>query len=505
MLRQVRHISEGNFYGLHVTNKARKLSLAKEIRTIEACKDVQTHVHRKEEKELLDTLKRLQITKHDHFDHHEDYDHPQRLASHQYRGPSFHAKQYSSADQRLSRRSPERQDRNIHVKSKSEIGGDHGSSTKVPYQVNIDTNTSDVSVIISLLPATDSNTATKKMSQSTLPPVSKREAGNDLHRTEAFMYCVVCNLPPYAHGRASKCTCQANPSKHSHHTHEHKNGSKKRRKSNTDEENLQKFAVKREGMRSWEVDHVPARHAHQIHHGRSRASSFEDDNKNSHAPRGVDEYTAYVPGVGPHKRIFTGDIIAPTGHGHDHRKHRGKNSFGELKSKKSCLDEGPSRWSIYTESLSRESRFGDQGEPHYMRPLRSHGSRHNKTRQEEELYDLYNRLQRIFPVHDRRQSHGNEGDRYQRYSHYPGDIPHCTHLPLNKLHRDVTTDEEAEDPAPAFHGLLHPDNIINHHHFLPYEANKQERSRRKSLHARAQPAGFHVLGVDHHGRRQEVS
>ena len=53
MLRQVRHISEGNFYGLRVTNKARKLNLDKELRTLEACKDVQSHVYRKEEKELL--------------------------------------------------------------------------------------------------------------------------------------------------------------------------------------------------------------------------------------------------------------------------------------------------------------------------------------------------------------------------------------------------------------------------------------------------------------------
>ena len=505
MLRQVRHISEGNFYGLHVTNNARKLNLAKEIRTIEACKDVQTHVYRKEEKELLDTLKRLQITKHDHFDHHEDYDHPQRLASHHYRGPSFHAKQYSSDDPRLSRRSAESQDRNLHVKSKSEIGGDHRSSTKVHCQVNINTNASDASVNIKLLTAADSNTATKKMSQSTLPPVSNREAGKDLHRTEAFTCCVVCNLPPYAHGRESKCTCQANPSKQFHHSHERKNDSKNRGKGNTDDENLQRFAVKKEERRSWEVDHVPAQHAHQIHHGRSRASSFEDDNRNSHAPRGLDEYTGYVPGGGPHKRILTNNMLVPTGHGHDHRKHSRKNSFGESKRRKSCLDEGPNRWNIYTEGQRGEDRFEDQGEPHHMWPLRSHGSRHNKTRQVEELYDLYNKLQRVLPVHGRRQSLANEGDRYQRYSHYPGDIPHSTHLRLSKLHGEVTTDEEAEDPGPAFSGLLHPDNIINHHHFLPYEANKEEKSHRNSLRAPTQPAGFNVLGVDHHGHRQEVS
>ena len=519
MLRQVRHISEGNFYGLRVTNKAQKLNLAKEIRTIEACRDVQTHVYRKEEKELLDTLKRLQISKHDHFHHHEDYDHPERFASHQYRDPSFHAKQHSSDDQRLPGIPAERHHRNIHEKTNSEIGGDHRSSTKVPCQVNTNTNASDVSVIISLLPKADSNTATKKMSQSNLPPVSKREAGKDLHRTDAFMHCVVCNLPPYAHGRQSNCTCNHARA----HSHELKHGSKKRRKSNTGEESLQRFAVKREGRQSWEDDHVPARHAHQIHHARNRASSFENDSKDSHASRGLDEYTAYVPGVGPHKRNFT-NMLASTGHrhdhshdhshdhrqdhrhdhSHDHGKHRRENSLGESKSRKSCLDEGSSLWNSY-EAHSGESRFGDKAEPHYMRPLRSHGLRHNKTRQVEELYDLYHRLQRIFPVHDRRQSHSNEGDRYQRYSHHPGDIPHSTHLPFSKSHRDVTPDEEAEDSVPAFSGLLHPDNIINHHHFLPHEANKQERSLSNSFHAPAQPASFHVSGVDRHGHRQGVS
>ena len=516
MLKQVRHISEGNFYGLRVTNKARKLTLAKEIRTLEACRDVQTHVYRKEEKELLGTLKRLQLTKHDHFDHHEDHEQSERSASHHDRGSSFHAKQHSSDDQRPLRRPAERQGRKLHMKIKSGIGGDHRSSTKV----DLSTNVSDVSVLISFSPTSDSNTAVKKKSSNTLPPVSKREAGTDLHRTEAFTHCVVCNLPPYAHGRESKCTCQANLSKHAHHSHELKNSSKKRRKSTTDEDELQKLGAKNERRLGWEADNVPARHAlkqglpkfvvHQIHHGRSRASIFEDDNKNSQAPRDLDDYTSYVPGVGTHKRNLTDNNFAPTSHEHDQRKRSRENTLKESKSRKNNLDEGPSRRRSYTpygsyiDGRIRESRFEDQGEPHYMRGPRGPGSRPNKTRQEEELYDLYNRLQKIFPVHDRRQYHGNEGDRYHRYSHYTGDHPHSTHLPLSKSHRDATSDEKAEEQAPAFSGLLHPDNIINHHHFLPHEANKQ-KSRNTSLHAPAHPTGFHVFGVDRHGHKQEVS
>lgn len=482
MLKQVRHISEGNFYGLHVTNKARKLNLAKELRTLEACRDVQTHVHRKEEKELLDTLRRLQHTKHDHFDHHEDDKHPERFASHHDRRPSFHARQHSSDDQRSLRRPTGRQNRNLNVNIKSEKCGGHGSPPNVPCHVSTKAADLNVNVIITFSPIADSNV---QMSTNTLP-VSKREAGTDLHRAAAFMSCVICNLPRYAHGRESKCTCQTDPSKHAHHRHELENDSKKRRKSSIDEEDVQKIAPKRERGRSLEADSVPARHAlkhrlsqSMVHHlhGRRRASSFEDDNN-----------------------------LSPTGHGHEHGKRSRDNTLGESKSRRSSLDEGRNRLNIYYEDRNKaQNSFGDQGEPHYTQFHRGLGSQPHKTKQDEELYELYSRLQRTSPVHDGRQYHDNEDDRYHRYIHYPGDHPHASHLPISKSQREGTSDERAEDQAHAFSGLLHPDNIINHHHFLPYEANKQEKPRRTSVSAPVHPAGFHVYGVDSHGHRQDVS
>ena len=513
MLKQVRHISEGNFYGLRVTNKAQMLSLDKEIRTLEACKDVQSHVYRKEEKELISTLKRLQLTKQDHFDHHEDNEHTEHFASHHDRRPSFHTK-HPSEDHRPLRRPAERHDRKLHVKVKSEIS-DQRSSTKVPCQVNVCANTSDVSVIISLSPIANSNNAAKLLPPVTKPP--KRElVGTDIHRTEAFMSCVICNLPRYAQGRESKnvCTCHADHSKHPHLSHEHKDASKKRRKSYTDEEDFQKFAAKRERRRSLEVDDLPARHAfkhgttksvnHERHHGRSRASSFEEESKNNHAPRGFDEYSAYVPGVGAHRRNFPEDNIASTDHGHNHGKGSRGNTLGNPR--RASLDEGRSRWNSHAEGRSRESSLGEHDEPHYMRSFRGHGSRHKRSRQEEELHDLYNRLQRVLPLHDRRQHNGEEGDRHHKYKHHPGDHPHATHLPLSKSHRDAASNEKTEDQSPAFSGLLHPDNIINHHHFLPHEAvNKQEKTRSTSHHVPPHPAGYHILGIDHHGNRQEVS
>lgn len=484
MLKQVRHISEGNFYGLHVTNKARKLNLAKELRTLEACKDVQTHVHRKEEKELLDTLRRLQHTKHDHFDHHEDDKHPERFASHHDRHPSFHARQHSSDDQRSLRRPTGRQNRNLHVKIKSEKYGGHGSPPNVPSHVSTNAADVNVNVIITLSPIAVSNV---QKSTNTLPdPVSKRAVGTDLHRTAAFMSCVICNLPRYAHGRESKCTCQADPSKHAHHRQELENDSKKRRKSSIDEEDAQKIAAKRERRRSLEADSVPARHAlkhrlsqSMVHHlhGRRRASSFEDDNN-----------------------------LPPTGHAHEHGKRSRDNTPGESKSGRSSLDKARNRLNIdYEDRNKAQNSFGDQSEPHYTQFHRGLGSQTHKTKQDEELYELYNRLQRTFPVQDRRQYHDNEDDRFHGYIHYPGDHPHASQLPISKSQREGTSDERAEDQARAFSGLLHPDNIINHHHFLPYEANKQEKPRRASVYAPVHPAGFHVYGVDSHGHRQEVS
>ena len=524
MLKQVRHISEGNFYGLRVTNKARKLSLDKELRTLEACKDVQSHVYRKEEKELISTLKRLQHTKHDHFDHHEDHEQPVRLASHHDRRPSFHAKQHD--EHRPLRRPAERRDGNVEVKVKSEIS-DQRPSGKVPCQVKVVTDASDVSVIISLSPITSSATAAKQTATSSLPPLMqppKREVGTDIHRTQAFMSCVICNLPRYAHGRENTniCTCHGDRSMHPHSGHHphttpsHQEGSNKRRKSHIDNEDLKNFAAKRERRRSLEIDDAPAPYtamkghlhhvAHQRHHGRSRASSLEDENNGPETAalrsKGFDEYTAYVPGVGAKRRNITENNVTLTEHhAHDQGKRSREASMVESRSRKNSLDEGRSRWSSYTEGRSRDNSLGEHDEPHYMRPLKGHyGSRHNRSRQEEELHDLYNRLHRIF--------HHNE-DGNHKYTHYPGEHPRATHLPLSKSRPDAADHStRAEDQSPAFNGLMHPDNIINHHHFLPYEARKHDKRQTNNRHAPhppPHPAAYHVTGIDRHGNRQEVS
>lgn len=494
MLKQIRHISEGNFYGLHVTNKARKLSLDKEIRTLEACKDVQSHVYRKEERELLSTLKRLQHTKQDHFEdigHHENQG---RSAFHPERCPSFYENQHASDGQRHSRKPTEYHDRKLQVKIKSEIS-DKKTSVKVC------AGPSDASVIISLSPMASSTNTPKQLTTIALPSVpkpTKRDGGSEIHRTQAFMSCVICNLPRNAQGREYKhtCTCHEDSSKHPHHHHNRREDLQKHRK---DHEDSHCFGGGRK--RSLEVEENPPRYEwtqgftntniHQKNQGRSRASSIEDDKK-SHSPRGVDAYTAHAPGVGAHKWDFGADLgIAAANY---HKRDRGKQSgFLASRSRKNSLEEGRSRRNSCSDRRSRRSSFGEQDTIIY-----------NRSKQEE-LRDLYHRLDRMFPVHDRHEYHDEDSNWYHRYTHLPENLPHTTHSPLFTPHSAAASNEGAAHQNPAFNGLLHPDNIVNHHHFLPHEANKQEKPARSSQHAPHHVHGYRVHGIDRNGNRQEVS
>lgn len=524
MLRQVRHISEGNFYGLRVTNKARKLNLDKELRTLEACKDVQSHVYRKEEKELISTLKRLQQTKQDQFDYQPDQEQTAgHLKRHHDRHPSAHAKKHDAEHRLLRRPTESSHDTKVQVKVRSDIR-DQSSSTKTPCQVKVVTDASDVSVIISLSPVESQGNDGK---QTAFPPVGQqnkqREVGAVIHRTQAFMSCVICNLPRYAQGRDNKntCTCHVDPTKHPRRENEHQDieASKKRRKSDTDDEELTKFAAKRERRRSLEIDNLLPYHktkhgnlhhsAHQKHMGRSRGSSLEEDNKKVEPNKtpsktlGFSAYTGYIPGIGASgpRHIFEKTGALNEHHEHEQGMRSRHTSFSESKNRKNNLDEGRSRKSSLTEDRSRGNSVGEHDEPHYMRPLKGHyGSRHNRGRQDEELHDLYNRLHRIF-------HHGE--DRAHKKGHYPGEHPHATYLPLSKSRRNSTDNSSgSEDPAPAFSGLLHPDNIINHHHFLPYEASKHDKHRATYHHATHplyHPSAYRVTGIDSHGIHQEVS
>ena len=471
MLKQVRHISEGNFYGLRVTNKAQKLSLDREIRTLETWKDVQSHVFRKEEKELMSTLKRLEHSKQDH--HHEDHDYPEKCSSSHHRRPSsFHSKHQLNSDKQehLAWKPSERGQRKILVNVGTEIS-DAQSSSKVPCRVRVLTDTSDVNVIISLTPEASSvaAAATRQSDVASFPPLVERHKGDtgaEVHRTRGFMSCVICNLPRYNHGKEipNTCSCPAHPSKHSLHVHHGHQASEKLKKLHTDDDNLKTHLAKRQ-KRLGTGDHFSPQpqltrkqfsyQPDNTHYARSRTSSKEEDNK-SHSP-------------GSHRRIYKHNTTESEHRLHDREKRSRESSFGESKSWRSSLEESNrSLWSNYTEGRSRESSFGDNDNRSLKR---RHGSRHRKHGHEEELYNLYKRLKRLFP----------------------------------SLWEDYHASKEDEEPKPVFSGLMHPDNIINHHHFLPYEAHQQDKeipkpNKHHSAHDPFHPTSSHLVGI-----RKEVS
>ena len=51
-----------------------------------------------------------------------------------------------------------------------------------------------------------------------------------------------------------------------------------------------------------------------------------------------------------------------------------------------------------------------------------------------------------------------------------------------KHHSDLAY-KNVEDDGEVFNALLHPDNIINHHHFLPYEAIKSSKTSQHRKHS----------------------
>lgn len=438
MLKQVRHISEGNFYGLRVTNNAQKLNLDREIRTLETCKDMQSHVYRKEEKELACTLKRLQHSKHDHL---EDHDLPDRQTPSNHRRPtSFHSKHQLSTEklEHLERRPSERSQRKIQVNFRSDVS-DATSVTKVPYQVRVLADTSDVNAIISVAPQANSVDAVAKQSDgSSFPPLVGPlqrgvSAGTEVHRTRGFLSCVVCNLPRYTQGRESNHACVCPPLCSKHSLHEH-HLSKNQRNPHAEDD-----GYKRQTRGSLGNGDHPARHhlSHAPHNiqraARSRTSSLEDNNR-SHTS-------------GPLGRNNKQNSRDNDHHLKEQERRRRESSFGEHKNWRSTFDNSlRSLWSSYTEGRSRDNSLGESDN-------RSHkgrrGSRHSRNH-EEELYNLHERRQKMFPSQTWEDSNESKND---------------------------------EDPEPVFRSLMHPDNIINHHHFLPYEAaHKQDKRLQASKH-----------------------
>lgn len=439
MLRQVRHISEGNFYGLRVTNNAQKLNLDREIRSLETCKDMQSHIHRKEEQELASTLKRLQDSKHDCLVDSDNF--PDRRTPSHHGPTSFHSRPQLSTDklEQLPQRLSEQSKRKIQVNLRSDVS-DATSVTKVPYQVSVLADTSDVNIIISVAPLASSVDAVAKQPDvSSFPPLVRplqrgASAGTEIHRTRGFLSCVVCNLPRYTQGRESNhvCGCPPQRSKHSLHGHH-----LSKNQSNLHAEDDR---YKRQTRGSLGKGDHPARHhlSHAPHNTQrvagSRTSGLEDDDT-SHTS-------------GPHGRNNKQNPIDNDHRLKEQERRSRESSFDEHKTWRSTFDNSSrALWSTNTEGRSRDNSLGESDNRSYKG---RRGSRHSRNSHEEELYNLLERLQKMFPSQTREVSNDSKSD---------------------------------EDQEPVFTGLIHPNNVINHHHFLPYEAaHKKDKTLQANKH-----------------------
>lgn len=168
MLDKLRHLSERHFYDLHVTNKAKRLSLDKEIRNIDSCKQAQSHIYRKEKRDLIGTLEKLYRTKNDHH---------------------FH----ESGVEVLS---PRRRSLPHETLARDQL------NLRKVFSENLKTSKPSVASIVEQTATHGSASSMRKDNSSLSPLVKDKEVGTLIHRTTGYTNCcVVCNLPLHAHGK----------------------------------------------------------------------------------------------------------------------------------------------------------------------------------------------------------------------------------------------------------------------------------------------------------------
>ena len=496
MLKQIRHISEGNFYGLHVTNKAHKLSLEKELRTLEACKDAQSHGYRKEEKELMQTLKRLHRSKDSHHGQLE-------LSPAPYSPPLAGAEDSTHQESTLIFTKPA-------------------------------TGASNISIVIPLSPAGRSTVSAQvREDQSQLPPNEPTtEVGSEIHRTTAFTDCALCKLPRYMGGGKETgriCTCGPEHKKHIHveKYHEEDEGkTQKRRKSHTEEE-VRIALQKRDRRKSLETEHMlndflGAKHKNAddktaATHGlvdskREEAAHGHTDNKAGaiHGHKNSNGVGTFHVGERDHADQYSRHI--PTG--------------GSRRSSIAEQDFGPSHWSglegyeNHIPGISARRRSSIQEYTAERPPARSRRSSFEEQSEHRSRRGSLEEYVRLYAPRSRR---GSYEEHFQRSRHRSLDIgteDEQNRQFVGRRSRKGTLDAsyyrnrsvsiagdvyhvrgpsqlpeiQSVDNTPAFHGLVHPDNVINHHHFLPHEAH---RLRRASFNDRNH--GNHHHGDHPHG------
>ncbi|EDO42326.1 predicted protein [Nematostella vectensis] len=536
MLKAIQHISEGNFYGLHVTNKAQRVSLDRELKTLEACKDAQTHSYRKEEKELLSALLRLQRCKdtdnlieehlrnhyaeyggHKPDSHYGDVSH--KPGSHY--GDVSHkpGSNYGDSGQKAAYRYVDhgvKPGSHFHDRRRKSLSEDQ---TKV----------SQTSLSMPLSPNATLNPMKhpgprRIPREEPAPGLPLREMGSEIHRTGAFIDCVICHLPRYLQlgGQGQVCTCEKGPGHESHRVHSKKEhlkagphkktketditeASTDRRKS-IDQDDMQGFLEKlnremnivlnddkkrgdtddkgsldedRFSTRRYSLDENGAfrgrRQSIDENGGyRGRRQSIDENGGCRGRRQSIDENGAYrgrrqsIDENGPYimaPRLTQRDSIEEM----DGRK-RGFTNEMDYRRRGWTND-----WRERLDSIGRESYYS-------IGDIRSRTG----TFEDPNAYRKVFRAHTPFGHHQEAHSGGHAHTERGSSSH----LPQLT---------NVSNDDNKE----AYHMLVHPDNIHDHHHYLPYEANKDNKKGRHQGYGRHDSHASHGGSVSSGRHREE--
>lgn len=472
MLRQLRHISEGHYYGLRVTNNAEVEHLNKELRTLDACKNVQSHCYRKEEKDLVNTLKRLKKSKDHHVEEHfgrhskQDNGHPRTRGPR----PKHHPSKESSA----------------HPPSGRAVG------------------------------------PTVRMPQPRKSPpehVVMPTVGSDLHRTTGFIDCVICNLPRSSHVKGTEvCTCDKGPDKGTHHMHP---------PAIHDDRTREEFLNPRE-RREVEMQRRNYAKEHDKRNGQTKSTdkkSLDEEDKiflkklQREMTKVIEQPSAMPRDYSYEKPTHSSWKSGDNGYeerGHVFPKPRRGSQLDEerFRARQDSIDEeGPyTVWNRHRRESLEEHDFRKRG-PSFDGGIRER----NESVGGESYYSVGELRSRTSTMED-----SNVFRKTYKVPYSMQDSPsppeRQLHQPRHSSHRFSTHEEthlpqltpQKKESNEAFHGLIHPDNIINHHHYLPYEADKTTGKRRHhddhhsrhDDHHKRHLQGYYIHKYDHTGARQ---
>ena len=212
-------------------------------------------------------------------------------------------------------------------------------------------------------------------------------------------------------------------------------------------------AIKSDHKQEGDSKRYPAEHHKQSYSERSRGNSIEEEIKfnRKSTKQAIDDYLG--------RRSRKGSLEDQSGsllYGYGDRSRRSSLDYGDL----------------FPGGSTQSSRRGSIEEPSYYQALRS-------------AYNKY-------------------GEMVTRHGHLPGTNtgPASTrkgHLP--------ELSHKGHEEKKVFQGLLHPDNIINHHHFLPYEATKSDKhvQHRKHSHLDNRNHDYRNHGHEHRERTRTGS